>query len=84
MPNPWHRELFRFHGITGLLPGIETAKERVNIFEAMATEYLRHTSARCLVGSGAIGDNGPVLRNLMEMAIHLIGRHANRPRHFHR
>jgi hypothetical protein len=81
--NPWCSELFRVHGIASLLPGIETAKERVNVIEAMAPEYLRHTSARCLVGSSAIGDNGPVTRNLMKMAIHLVGWYANRPRHFH-
>jgi hypothetical protein len=81
---PWDSKLFRFHGIAGLLPGIETAEERVNIREAMATEYLRHTSARRLLGSSAIGDNWPVMGNLTQMAVHLISRHANRPRHFHR
>jgi hypothetical protein len=81
---PEDSKLFRFHGIAGFQPGIETAEERVNVREAMATEYLRHTSARRLIGSCAIGDNGPVTGNLMQMAIHLISRHANRPRHFHR
>lgn len=82
--NPQDSKLFRLHGIAGLLPSIETAEERVNILEAMATEYLRHTSARRLVGSSAIGDNGPVMRNLTQMTVHFISRHANRPRHFHR
>jgi hypothetical protein len=82
--NPWDSKLFRSHGVAGLLPGVETAQERVDILEAVATEYLRHTSARRLLGSSAIGDNGPVVRDLMEMAIDFISRHANRPRHFHR
>ena len=77
-------KLLRFHRIAGFLPGIETPEERVNIVEAVATEYLRHTSARRLLGSSAIGDDGPVTGNLMQVAIHVISQHANRPRHFHR
>jgi hypothetical protein len=55
----------------------------MDIFEAMAAEYLRHPGAGGFIRSRAIGDDRAVPRDVVEMSLHLIGWHAQCPGYFH-
>ena len=72
------RPSLRLYGQPRLLPSVEAAVEWVHALPTAIRQFLRHTGARRLVRSGAVGDDGAVARYLVQMLFNLIGRHADR------
>src|SRR5579885_2682228 len=72
--------LLRLDGIAGSPPGVEAARERMGVAPAVLEQHLRHTGAGALVGSGAVGDDGPTAGDLAQAALDLVRGHADRAR----
>ena len=68
----------RFNWISGLLPRLEASEQRPHILPSGVEKRLRHTGAGMLVRSRAIRDDQIVVRNLRQMRVDLVGRHADR------
>lgn len=56
--------LFRLDRQPRLDPSVEAAVERMRILPTILREHLRHTGARSLVRSSAVGDDCTAARNL--------------------
>src|SRR5688572_14037031 len=52
----------------------------MHVREAAPAQLTRHTRARVLVLSGAVGEHGAVARHRRGMALHVVRRHADGPR----
>jgi hypothetical protein len=59
--------LFGIDWQASLDPLIESTVQRMHILPATVAEFLRHPGAGCFVRSSAVGYDGAVLRNLVQM-----------------
>ena len=63
-------------------PRVVATVERMHIPPTAVRKFLRHTGARCFVRSSAIGNNGAVFRNFIEVLFKLFLGHPDRIRQF--
>jgi len=70
----------RLDRLSGLHPSLESAVQGVHVAEAPLGQLSRHTGARMLARSGAVGDDGAVARDVPGVAGHVVRRHPDGPR----
>jgi hypothetical protein len=86
---PWrhvssHSSLpLRFKRVSSLPPGIEAALQRAHVGPAGIEKRLRHTGARFLVRSSAVGDDGTIAWDVCQQSIDLVRGNAQRTGDLH-
>jgi len=54
----------------------------MHVFPTAIGKFLCHTGTRSLVRSSAVSDDGAIVRNLVDVLIHLVSGHSDRARQF--